>query len=62
MVRYIVEKYVCNDYAHGHFLLMNDDGKPKVFITESEALDFLRGLGLSIDEIHELYNIKPYVI
>ncbi len=61
MVRYIIEKTI-NDYAHGLFILKDDNGKPRKFTTESEAKDFLIGLGISEQEIAELYHIKPYVI
>jgi len=62
LVRYIIEKTICDDYAHGHFTLMGDNGKPKTFTTESEAMNFLKDSGVSEQEIAKLYNIKPYVI
>jgi hypothetical protein len=61
LVRYIIEKTI-NDYAYGLLILKGDNGKPKKFTTESEAKDFLLGLGISEQEITELYHIKPYVI
>lgn len=61
MVRYIVEKIICDNYAHGYMTLM-EDNKPKTFISKKAANDYLTSLKISAKEIAEVYNIKPYVI
>lgn len=62
MIRYIIEKTICNDYAHGFITLTEKDGQPKVFCSKELAIEYLESLKISSKEIAELYNIKPYVI
>lgn len=62
MIGYIIEKSICNDYAHGVMTLTEEDGKPKTFTSEDSAMEHLKSLKIPAKEIAEFYNIRPCIV
>lgn len=62
MIKYIIEKIICDDYAHGCMVLTDENGNPMTFTTEDEANNYLCTLKISAGNITEFYNIKPCII
>lgn len=60
MIRYIIEKVICNDYAHGVMTLTEND-KPKTFTSKELAAKYLSDLNIPKKDIAEFYNIKPFI-
>lgn len=67
MIRYIIEEKVCSEYITGTIIICEERDRPKTFVSEQEAFEWLSQNVKDFDsipkeDIANFYNIKPYVI
>lgn len=67
MIRYVIEKQINNDYAHGVMILTEKNGSPKTFASKDKAFEWLVNNDEDIRDIPLIhipyyYNIRPHII
>lgn len=67
MIRFVIEKYIHNGYAHGYATLTKENGEARTFSSLEAAVQWLRENDkslkeASLKEISKTYNIKPYIV
>ena len=67
MIRYIIQKYINEDYCHGYITIMETQDKPKTFISHESAFQWLIDndkdfANLPLMEAAKIYDIKPHIV
>ena len=66
MIRYIIERNILDEHGSG-VVTLTENGRPRTFVSESDALQWLMEndedfCNIPIIKLIDYYNIKPYVV